>query len=86
MDFRLSRHAESELGRRNIPRTFVEEVLQHPEQVNPERGSEKAYQSRIDFGDGKIYLVRVIVDDSVSPAIVVTLYRTSKIKKYWRES
>jgi hypothetical protein len=71
--------------RREIPRSFIDEVLAHPEQVVPERGSEKAYQSRLDFGNGKIFLVRVIVNDTVSPAIVVTVYRTSKIKKYWRE-
>ena len=31
--------------------------------------------------DGKIYLLRVIVDDSVDPAVVVTAYRTTKIEK-----
>jgi hypothetical protein len=85
LNFRLSKHAEEESGRRNISLTLVNEVLQNPEQLISEGGLE-AYQSRIDFGEGKIYLVRVIVDDTVSPAIVVTVYRTSKIKKYWRES
>jgi hypothetical protein len=85
LDFNLSKHAEEELGRRKIPRAFLDEVLRHPDQVVPERGTEKAYQSRFDFGNGRIFLVRVIVDDTVSPAIVVTVYRTSKIKKYWSE-
>ena len=86
LNFRLSKHAERELGLRRISRALVEGILQHPEQVIPQNVKEKAYQSRSDFGVGKIYLVRVIVDDTVSPAVVVTVYRTSKIKKYWRES
>ena len=86
LDFNLSQHAEEELVRRRIPRIFLDEVLQHPAQIVGQHGLEKVYQSRLDFGDGKIYLVRVIVDDTVSPAIVVTVYRTSKIKKYWRET
>lgn len=39
-------------------------------------------------GDGtltaKQYLLRVVVNDVVDPAVVVTVYRTSKIAKYWR--
>lgn len=85
LDFRLSKHAEKELERRKIPRAFLDEVLQQPEQIVPQYGLEKVYQSRLAFGNDRIFLVRVIVDDTVSPAIVVTVYRTSKIKKYWRE-
>jgi len=28
-------------------------------------------------------LFRVIVDDAVDPAVVVTAYRTTRIEKYW---
>ena len=44
----------------------------------------EVYQSRHDFG-GMIFLVRVVVDRSVAPAMVVTVYRTTKIGKYWRK-
>jgi hypothetical protein len=33
-----------------------------------------------------VYLIRVIVDVDRKPAEVVTVYRTSKISKYWKES
>jgi hypothetical protein len=33
---------------------------------------------------GKVYLVRVFVDVDRQPAEVVTVYRTSKVSKYWR--
>ena len=85
MNFRFSKHAESELVLRQIPRALAEEVLQRPQQIVPERSPKKAYQSKLDFGGGGIFLLRVIVDDTVEPAMVVTLYRTSKIDKYWSQ-
>jgi hypothetical protein len=72
------------MQRRAIPLTLLETVLQNPQQVVPEYGGKKAYQSQVDFGEGKIFLLRAIVDDKVEPAIVITVYRTSKTSKYWR--
>jgi hypothetical protein len=63
---------------------MLESVLENPQQVLAERGGKKAYQSQLDFGGGKIFLLRAIVDETVDPAMVVTVYRTSKISKYWR--
>jgi hypothetical protein len=85
MRFRIPDHAEREMMRRQIPREFVEAVLQNPQQIISERHGRKAYQSILDFGEGKRYLLRVIVKDDVIPGIVVTVYRTKKINKYWRE-
>ena len=84
MNFEFSKHAETELVLRKIPRAMAEEVLRQPQQIVTERAPRKAYQSKVDFGDGRMFLVRVIVDDTVEPAIVVTLYRTTKINKYWK--
>ena len=83
MNFKLSRHVKEEIERRSIPLFLLESVLDNPQQVLSERGGKKAYQSQLDFG-GKIFLLRVIVDETVDPAVVVTVYRTSKINKYWR--
>jgi hypothetical protein len=80
--FALSKHAQQEIERRRIPLALLEAALEKPDQVVPERGLANAYQSKCDFG-GKIFLLRVIVDDSVDPAVVVTAYRTTKIEKYW---
>ena len=85
-DFRYSRHAEEELLRRGISREIADTVLRNPEQIVAERVPRRAYQSRVDFGGGRFFLVRLIVDDTANPAVVVTAYRTSKIDKYWRQS
>ena len=85
MKFEISRHAHEEIERRGIPLKIVDSVLQNPQQIVDEYGQKKAYQSIIHIGKGKDYLVRVIVNDTVDPAKVVTVYRTSKISKYWRQ-
>lgn len=85
MKFKISRHAEEEIRHRNIPKDLLAPILETPQQTVEEYGNKKAYQSQIDFGEGKIYLIRVIVDDIANPKVVVTVYKTSKIEKYWRK-
>jgi len=74
-----------ELRLRRIPRAIVDEVLRRPQQIVPERPPKHAYQSRVNVAGEGFMLVRAIVDDSIEPAVVVTVYRTSKISKYWRQ-
>jgi len=84
MRFRLSNHAVEEMEQRRIPLPLLETVLKNPQQVILEKSGKKAYQSQVDFGSGKIFLLRAIVADNVEPPVVITVYRTSKIEKYWR--
>ena len=84
--FKFSRYALEEIALVGIPKEVVEGVLLGPEQIVDEIENLQAYQSKVDFGGGKEYLLRVIVNDGVDPAVVVTVYRTKKIEKYWRES
>jgi hypothetical protein len=30
-----------------------------------------------------MYLLRVVVDEGEQPPVIITVYRTSKIEKYW---
>lgn len=52
MPYVFSSHALQEMGRRNIPREFVEAVLDNPEQVVLGKDDCRIYQSRLDFGEG----------------------------------
>ena len=83
MNFRLSRHAQEEMARRGIPDGMVETALATPQQKVPEHGAVVCYQSQVEI-DQKPYLVRIMVNETSSPPTVVTMYRTSKISKYWR--
>ena len=86
MEFKISNHAVEEMRRRAIGRDVVVRVLMNPEQIIPGKEGRKVYQSRVSFGDEKMYLVRVIVADDNVPPVVVTVYRTSRLAKYWRLS
>jgi hypothetical protein len=79
MDYRITDHAQQEMDRRSISRTELDAVMQAPQQVVPGFGGRTVYQSIMSDG----YLLRVIADQENVP-VVVTLYRTSKIAKYWR--
>ena len=83
MNFVFSGHAKQELINRRIPQAPVESVLQNPEQKFADSEDTVCYQSRVEI-NGKTYLLRLFVNETVDPAVVATLYRTSKIKKYWR--
>jgi hypothetical protein len=83
-DYRLTSHAIEEMQRRQISRAMVDQVLAAPEQKIAVRPGRMVYQSRIEIGNPpKTYLVRVFVDVDRDPLEVVTVYRTSKLSKYW---
>jgi len=79
----LTRHAREEMQRRAIPMATVEAILRAPMQKTPELGDVVCYQSQVEISD-RLYLVRVMVNERTGK--VVTVYRTSKIGKYWRET
>ena len=60
-------------------------VLDAPHQIVQGIGRRKVFQSQMAISN-KVYLIRVVVDPSESPAVIVTAYRTSKIEKYWRKT
>ncbi|MBZ0321271.1 MAG: DUF4258 domain-containing protein [Anaerolineae bacterium] len=84
MSYRLTDHAKAECQNRGIPLQTIDEIMTNPQQIVEADGGRKIYQSKIEF-DGKIYLVRLIVEET-DPATVITVYRTSKIQKYWSNS
>lgn len=81
----LTAHARSEARRRGIREAIVYEVATASEQRVRVRGSREIRQSRIiDQTSGKLQLIRLVVEVGEADTIV-TVYRTSKVRKYWRE-
>jgi hypothetical protein len=73
------------MRRRQISEALVAQVLSAPDQSAMIREGREVYQSRIELNEPrKTYLIRVVVDLDRKPPEVVTVYRTSKIHKYWR--
>ena len=73
------------MERRGVDEAVVRRVLAAPEQRETVRLGRDILPSRIEV-DKRACLVRVFVDIDRRPAEVVTVYRTSKIEKYWRGS
>ncbi|HLG51288.1 MAG TPA: DUF4258 domain-containing protein [Chloroflexota bacterium] len=81
----ITDHARIEMQRRGITEAEVAAVLAAPEQCEAVRPQRLVFQSRVEQGDPpRTYLIRVFVDVDRTPPEVVTVYRTSKIEKYWR--
>lgn len=82
LNYEFSIHVQEEMERRRIPLALVEAVMNAPDQKVPEHSGVICYQSKVEI-DQKQYLVRVMVNETLTPMKVVTVYRTSKISKYW---
>ena len=81
----LTEHAREEMQRRGISETLVAAVLRAPGQRRTARPGRDVFQALIDVGDPPTsYVVRIFVDIDRVPAEVVTVYRSSKVSKYWR--
>jgi hypothetical protein len=82
--FHFSKHLTEEIEKRKLSKELIERVLRAPEQKMPELANITCFQSQMEMG-GKRYLLRVMVNETVNPPVVVTAYRTTKITKYWRK-
>ncbi|MFQ3681139.1 DUF4258 domain-containing protein [Roseiflexus sp.] len=81
--YHITEHARNEMVRRQISESEVASVLSAPEQVEMVNEGRAVYQSRFQIGDPP-KTFRVFVDVDRTPPVVVTVYRTSKVSKYWR--
>ena len=83
-EIKISEHASGQALRRGLRETTVLDVARATEQRIAIRPGREIRQSRITLpAGGKLYLVRVVVDTGAQADTVVTVYRTSRIDKYW---
>jgi hypothetical protein len=71
---------------RHIPEEMVIEIIENPDQIVPQGSDKMIYQSikLFELEETK-YLVRVFINVTKTPNLVITVYRTSKIEKYWQD-
>lgn len=85
MRLHFTDHAREAMARRGISEAEVRAVADSPEQTLPVRPGRVLVQSiREAVPGGQVYLVRVILDVWPDGADVVTVYRSSRIGKYWK--
>ena len=70
------------MKRRGISEKEVEKVFQQPEQKIELEGDREIWQTKVVL-DSKTWVIRIVVE--LKPRVaIVTVYKSSKVKKYWR--
>jgi hypothetical protein len=80
---RWSPHARKKLAAREIDKREVEETLAHPDSVAPGRPPRRVFTRR--YRDAVLrteMLLRVVVEEDAEAFVIVTIYKTSKFRKY----
>jgi len=80
----LAAHARWQAARRGLAEEEILRVARAPQQVIRLRRGREIRQSRGRTPQGGEHLLRVVVEVTTEGATVVTAYRTSKTRKYWR--
>jgi hypothetical protein len=83
MKFIFSQHAEEQLVRRGIDRNLVMTVIENPEEVIENDEQDVVIYQSIIKESGQLFLLRVFVNKNKQPMVIVTLYKTTKISKYY---
>ena len=80
---RWTQHAVQELARREVSREEAEQTQAAPDRFVPGKPPRVIYQRRYqDALLGEEMLLRLVVEETEMELVVVTLYKTSKIRKY----
>jgi transcriptional/translational regulatory protein YebC/TACO1 len=81
MNFVFSNHALIRMKRRSISNDIVIEVIIHADSISVQDESITVYSKLVEENT-KPYLYRVFVNNEKTPPLIITAYKTSKIKKY----
>jgi len=81
MNFTYSKHSLEQIKRRNIPKSIVNTIINHPDKAISSEKCVKIFQKKI-IENKKKYLYRVFVNICKAPFLIITVYKTSKSEKY----
>ena len=80
----FSKHAEIEMEKRKIERSYLMGAIKNTGQKT-EKSGKLIYQSKyFDKKLGKEMLLRIFAKEDIKGLKIITLYKTSKINKYWK--
>ena len=80
----ITGHASFEAKRRGVPEELIKTIVSNPEQRLSSKKGRVIVQSRYyDQEEKKGMLLRVVGIETSDKFEVITVYKTSKISKYW---
>jgi hypothetical protein len=81
MPFNISDHARAHMEIRHIEEDMVWQILMNPWQII--KSEDKTIYQSVIIEEGRQYLIRIFVNHLKVPNLVITVYKTSKIGKYY---
>lgn len=81
MKFEFSKHALDQMIRRNLSKEQVKSIIEQPDFIAIQDSCIKVY-SKLLTENSKSYLYRVFMNELKKPALIITVYKTSKTDKY----
>ncbi len=87
MNIIFTSHAKLEMKRRNIKESLVISVIKKAGQKINSKNNRIIFQSKFFDADAQTKMILRVICELVKPEIVkiITVYKTSKIRKYWVE-
>ena len=86
MEIILAEHAIFEATRRNIEEALIRSMVLNPQQKLPSKKGRVIVQGIYhDQSENKEMILRIVGKETGDSFKVITVYKTSKIKKYWKE-
>lgn len=86
MEVVIKEHASFEAKRRGISEALIKSVVKNPHQKLPSKKGRVILQNKYyDQSEKKEMLLRIIGIETPGEFNVITVYKTSKISKYWME-
>jgi hypothetical protein len=84
VDIIITEHARFEAIRRQVDLKLVLSTVENPQQEIPGRKNRTICQSKYyDTIDGREMLLRVITEQARGTVRVISVYKTTKLAKYW---
>ena len=84
MDIIITEHAKFEAKRRNIDLELILSTARNPQQEIPSKKKRIIYQSKYyDKISQREMLLRVIAKQTPNALNIISVYRTTKLQKYW---
>ena len=84
MNIIFTAHVKFEMKRRNINEILVRDVIEKPEQKLLSKNDRVVFQSKyFDIKENIEMILRVIWEIEHKTIKIITVYKASKIQKYW---
>lgn len=85
MEIIITHHAKFEAARRNVSDELIKSVVENPQQELQTKKSRIIIQNKYyDKQEGKEMLLRVVGIKKAEHFKIITVYKTSRIEKYWK--